>query len=132
MSSRYLSVLNDSQPSLVLDLLRAQWRTAKPTDAPALAATIAQWQRALWRFTTVGHIGKRNGPLAWQVPVLPLAASQEVRVKLPAPTSGNEVTLTGKVDSIYQKEEAERISWNAPGVWTVNNRIQVRGQGQGW
>ncbi|MEQ2006951.1 MAG: DUF1592 domain-containing protein, partial [Limisphaerales bacterium] len=97
LNAKYLTTLwaalNDSQPSLVLDLLRAQWRTAKPTDVPALAATVAQWQRALWRFTTVGHIGKRNGPSAWQVPVVPLAASQEVRVKLPAPTSGNEVVL---------------------------------------
>mgnify|MGYP003349934504 CR=1 FL=1 len=51
----------------------AQWREAKSADVPALAATIAQWQRGLWRFTTVGHIGKRNGPKAWQVPVTPLA-----------------------------------------------------------
>ena len=97
LNAKYLTTLwtalNDSQPSLLLDSLRAQWRTAKPANAPALVATIAQWQRALWRFTTVGHIGKRNGPSAWQMPVLPLAASQEVRLKLPAPTNGNEVTL---------------------------------------
>jgi osmotically-inducible protein OsmY len=39
--------------------------------------------------------------------------------------TGNSVTLTGMVDSLYQKEEAERIAWNAPGVWMVDNEIRV-------
>lgn len=38
---------------------------------------------------------------------------------------GNTVTLTGRVESLYQKEEAERIAWNAPGVWMVDNEIRV-------
>ena len=118
LNAKYLgtlwTALNDSQPSLVLDLLRAQWRTAKPTDAPALAASIAQWQRALWRFTTVGHIGKRNGPSAWQVPVLPLAAAQEVRVKLPAPTSGNEVTLYLLASDAGDGNESDFAVWENP------------------
>jgi osmotically-inducible protein OsmY len=29
------------------------------------------------------------------------------------------------VDSFYEKEEAERIAWNAPGVWSVNNELAV-------
>ncbi len=118
LNAKYLgtlwTALNDSQPSLVLDLLRAQWRTAKPTDAPALAASIAQWQRALWRFTTVGHIGKRNGPSAWQVPVLPLAAAQEVRVKLPAPTNGNEVTLYLLASDAGDGNESDFAVWENP------------------
>ena len=38
---------------------------------------------------------------------------------------GNQVTLLGTVKSLYQKEEAERIAWNAPGVSTVLNEIDV-------
>ncbi|WP_026993812.1 BON domain-containing protein [Flectobacillus major] len=38
---------------------------------------------------------------------------------------GNTVTLTGTVRSLYQKDEAERMAWNAPGVWTVNNELTV-------
>lgn len=38
---------------------------------------------------------------------------------------GNNVTLTGSVDSIYQRDEAGRIAWNAPGVSTVKNDILV-------
>jgi osmotically-inducible protein OsmY len=39
--------------------------------------------------------------------------------------SANVVTLTGTVNSIYQKEQAERLAWNAPGVWAVNNQLEV-------
>jgi len=40
--------------------------------------------------------------------------------------SGNVVTLTGTVTAHFQKEEAERIAWNSPGVWTVNNQLLVK------
>ncbi len=38
---------------------------------------------------------------------------------------GNKVTLQGVVDSYYEKDEAERIAYNAPGVWSVNNELVV-------
>ncbi len=37
----------------------------------------------------------------------------------------NVVTLTGNVYSWYQKSEAGRIAWNAPGVHQVNNDLYV-------
>jgi osmotically-inducible protein OsmY len=39
--------------------------------------------------------------------------------------SGHKVTLTGTVNSSYQKSEAGLAAWNAPGVWTVNNELFV-------
>lgn len=69
--------------SLPLDGLRARWRTAKVEDVASLTADVARWQRALWKFSSVGHIGKVGGPKAWMEPVNPLAARQEVRIKLP-------------------------------------------------
>ncbi len=47
--------------------------------------------------------------------------NQDVQVYV----SGNKVTLTGIVHSFYQQEEAERMAWNAPGVWTVNNELII-------
>ena len=38
---------------------------------------------------------------------------------------GSNVTLNGSVASLYQKNEAGRIAWNAPGVHTVDNEIVV-------
>jgi len=39
--------------------------------------------------------------------------------------SGHKATLTGIVDSWYQKNEAGRLAWNAPGVWKVENDLVV-------
>lgn len=38
---------------------------------------------------------------------------------------GNAVTITGTVDSLYEKEEAGRIAWNAKGVIAVENNLVV-------
>lgn len=38
---------------------------------------------------------------------------------------GTKITLTGEVNSWYQRGEAERIVWNTPGVWTVDNELLV-------
>ena len=97
LNEKYLTLLwnelNDVRPSLVLDMIRTQWQSAEPDDAPAIVTTIAQWQQTLWRFTTIGHIGKRDGPAAWQIPVQPLAARQEIRLKVPAPQDEKNVVL---------------------------------------
>jgi osmotically-inducible protein OsmY len=47
--------------------------------------------------------------------------SQDVNVKV----SGTKITLTGRVSSWYQKEEAGRIAWNTPGVWSIDNELVV-------
>jgi len=39
--------------------------------------------------------------------------------------SGNKVILKGTVHSFYQRDEAERIAWNAPGVWNVDNQLVI-------
>lgn len=39
--------------------------------------------------------------------------------------TGNTVTLSGTVISAYQKAEAEKIAWKAPGVWHVENNVVV-------
>lgn len=36
-----------------------------------------------------------------------------------------EVTLSGSVASYFQTEEAEAIAWKTPGIWSVNNRLQI-------
>lgn len=39
--------------------------------------------------------------------------------------SGTKVRLTGTIRSLYQKEEAGRIAWNAKGVWTFDNELEI-------
>jgi osmotically-inducible protein OsmY len=47
---------------------------------------------------------------------------QDVRVTV----SGKTITLNGVVNSFYQKEEAERIAWKAPGVGSVVNDLAIQ------
>lgn len=46
---------------------------------------------------------------------------QEIEVSV----LGNQVTLMGKVHSLYQRNTAERIAWNAPGVCNVHNKLTI-------
>jgi hypothetical protein len=89
LSPKYLQILREAltstKPSVLLDPLRAKFREKKLT-----AADIEPWQQVLWRFANVGHIGKENGPKAWQEPVTPLVPKHEMRVKL---ASDRDVTL---------------------------------------
>ncbi|MEO8254515.1 MAG: BON domain-containing protein [Flavobacterium sp.] len=47
--------------------------------------------------------------------------SDDIAVKV----NGTNVTLSGVVGSIYQKEEAGRLAWKTPGIWTVENDLVV-------
>ncbi len=47
--------------------------------------------------------------------------TDEIKVRV----AGSKVTLTGIVDSFYQKDEAEKIAWNTPSIWTVDNELEV-------
>ena len=48
-------------------------------------------------------------------------ATQDVLVAV----DKNTVTLSGNVESLYQKEEAERLAWKADGVLEVNNQLKI-------
>jgi len=45
--------------------------------------------------------------------------------KISVSTVGSKVTLTGKVRSLAESEDAEEIVWAAPGVYFVDNRIEI-------
>ncbi|MBC8114813.1 MAG: hypothetical protein H7062_10575, partial [Candidatus Saccharimonas sp.] len=102
------------KPSYLLDGLRVRWRAAKPADAALLAKEIAQWQQALWRFTSVGHIGKLGGPKAWVEPVSPLTARQELKLKMPTSTDGKEVVLYLTAGDAGDGREQDFVVWERP------------------
>lgn len=92
LSPKYLGILRktltDTKPSLVLDPLRAKFKAGTLTPAD-----IELWQKTLWRFANIGHLGKVGGPKSWLEPVTPLASRNEVRMKLQPPADGGDLTL---------------------------------------
>jgi len=80
LSAKYLDalfeMLSSDHQSLLLQGLCARFLTGEPVDAAAMAAEIDKWQKALWKFNSVGHIGKLNGPKTWLESVNPISAKQ--------------------------------------------------------
>ena len=118
LSPKYLTalwnILTSTHSSPLLDPIRARWRTSKPADAAALAQDIAPWQHALWKFNSIGHIGKLNGPKAWMEPVNPLQAKQEVRLKIPASPEAQEVTLYLSASDAGDGNAGDYVVWEQP------------------
>jgi mono/diheme cytochrome c family protein len=118
LNAKYLGMLwrslNGTEPSLVLDGIRARWRTAKPEDVAALVAYVAAWQKELWKFSTVGHIGKVGGPKAWMEPVSPMMTRQEVRFKIPVAPDASEVTLALVASDAGDGNDHDFVIWEKP------------------
>ncbi|MFM8420438.1 MAG: DUF1587 domain-containing protein, partial [Verrucomicrobiota bacterium] len=97
LSARYLpllaTTLDGRDGGALMEGLRARAGTSGPSDAPAIAQWIGGWQKALWKFSPVGHIGKKGGPSAWMEPMQPVVARQELRVKLPEGTNRADVVV---------------------------------------
>ena len=108
------SALNGTDSSTLLDGVRARWRAATPADAPAIAQGIGRWQSGLWKFNSVGHIGKAGGPKSWMEPVSPLLTRQEFRLQLPTPADGKDVTLYLVADGAGDGSEHAPVVWERP------------------
>ncbi len=97
LSERYLSTLSTAlsggPSSVLLDPLRERMKSAKAADVAAVGQWIGAWQKALWKFSPVGHIGKKGGPSAWMEPVQPVVSRQELRLKLPENPANAEVVV---------------------------------------
>ncbi len=118
LSPGYLSLLRaaltDNSPSPLLGPLRERWSTATAGDIPDLVADIAAWQQALWRFQSVGHIGKVGGPRAWQEPVTPLATRQELRLQMPPADAEGAVTFHLWVGDAGDGPTGDLVRWENP------------------
>lgn len=118
LNAKYLGILwnslTDKKSSLLLDSIRTHWRTAQPADVMALVDEIAQWQNALFRFGSVGHIGKVGGPKRWLEPVSPLVTKQEIRFPIQAAQNASEVTLALVATDAGDGKDHDYVIWQQP------------------
>ena len=77
-------------------------------------AEVEAWQKALWKFSSVGHIGKVGGPKAWMEPVSPIVATREVRLKLPLPADGRGVTVSLVATDAGDGSGGDLAAWRRP------------------
>ena len=121
LSSKYLARLwktLEAPPSktgsFLLDRLRADWRAANIDGADDLAANIRRWQKSLWKFNAIGHIGRQGGPESWLESVE--IASPRFRGsldKLPADASGN-VTIFLSAQDAGDGSNGDYVVWKNP------------------
>ncbi len=118
LSAKYLRLLwqgLNSPQSQILRQLSNEWKVASIEDVPRLVADIQRWQQSLWKFSSVGHIGKVNGPAAWMEPVTPVVTRQEFRSPLPAanPETG-EVVFYLAVNDAGDGAAGDLAIWERP------------------
>ena len=117
LSPKYLGLLvgllKAARPSPLLDGLRVEWRSG---EIDAMIAEIGRWQSTLWKFSSVGHIGKVGGPKAWMEPVDPVVDRQDFRVKLAAPPNGNEVTVYLVAHDAGDGQAGDYAVWREPKI----------------
>lgn len=125
-SQRYLSLLEeqlniapqnqpDSKskigPSPLLQELRTQWKLARgKQSSEEVAKWIEKWQEKLWKFSAVGHIGKLNGPKAWQEPVDPISSQLSIQQK-PSPTAD---AILVEIFNAGDGKEGDRVELLSP------------------
>ena len=108
LSPKYLGLLKASlesdAPSPLLDPLRAKHHAGVLGEAD-----VAPWQQALWRFSTVGQMGKKESAKAWQEPVETVMGSVEFREKLTGA-----VTVRLVAGDAGDGAEGDRVIWERP------------------
>jgi len=119
LSAKYLDslikTLNSTEPSPALDHLRSHWRAAKPGDEASLAADVVQWQKALWKFNRVGHLGRAGGPKAWMEPN-PLSTKKDAILNLSAATNSDEVVIYLVANDGGDGNANDFVVWQQPRI----------------
>jgi len=91
LNPKYLAVLwqalSRPEPSFPLDRIRARWRTASAADVDGIAAEIAAWQGALWKFNKIGSYA--GNKVSRQEAATPSFVETQTIKLQPRPVPGN-------------------------------------------
>ena len=117
LSERYTERLHDAilnpNPSVLIAEFKSRFQTASDSDLLAVSEWIQSWQRALWYFGKVGHIGKRDGPRKWQNAILPIATKQRLELPLkPANDPSTNITLRLVAHDAGDGSDGDKVVWN--------------------
>ncbi|MEE2641031.1 MAG: DUF1592 domain-containing protein [Planctomycetota bacterium] len=129
LSPKYLNILWHQligpveDPGFILALLRERMRTANADQIPQIVADIHRWQQRLWKFNTIGHIGRPGGAKSWMEPAEPLTRRREFRIPIPAQAADTKQTVTLSLASQPLTDSRQgHVKWESP---------RITGGGQG-
>lgn len=120
LSPKYLQLIDRALHEPKGQLMASIAGQLKSADPNALANTIRlieDWQKALWKFSSVGHIGKKNGPARWMEPVNPISTGQEFRLAMPTSAADAQVLEDREVVFYLSTTNAGDGSTEDVSVW---------------
>jgi hypothetical protein len=117
LSPKYLrvlwQVLTDKAPSYPLDQIRNRWRQAVEKDVPGLAAEIAAWQAALWKYVPIGSY--RYGNIVRQVANDPATSDvQSLRLAVKPAPGESEVVISLVTRDLFGDGKGMHVVWQRP------------------
>lgn len=132
LSSKYLlslrDALSDTAPNIFMEPLRTGWRRAvageavTDADVEQLVQYVSQWQAALFRFTTVGHIGKVGGPKRWLETTAPLKAQANLRFALPPANDKGQIEFSLLTSTAGDQGQKDIARWDNPRLTAAGRR----------
>ncbi|MFN7877650.1 MAG: DUF1592 domain-containing protein [Pirellula sp.] len=120
LSSKYLQLMVSAlraPKGPLMASIAAQMKSNDPNALTQSIRSIEDWQKALWRFSSVGHIGKKNGPTRWMEPVNPLSTAQEFRLAMPSTATQSENLLDSEVVFYLSTTNAGDDSNEDASIW---------------
>jgi hypothetical protein len=120
LSRKYLELLvdvlrTDSERSFLLRGLQTELRKATPQDANRIVASVAAWQKALWKFNAVGQLGREGGPQTWMEAVTATRHNQELRLPVPV-SKGDLVIMYLATNDAADGRQHDYVVWERPRI----------------
>ena len=108
--------------SLLLDEVRASWRAADANQVDTVLMEIGRWQKSLWKFNSIGHIGREGGPAAWMEPITLTTVQQQFSLDLPADhETGGDIVLYLAAGDAGDGNFSDHVLWK-------NARLEAEGR----
>ena len=99
--------------SPLLDRIRDEWQRAKPADVGKLVAMINAQQKVLFKFNSIGHIGREGSPKIWMEPLTPIATRRDFDLKLPD-GAVSDVSIFLSAGDAGDGNAADYVVWQNP------------------
>jgi len=128
LSTKYLATLQSAvtskAPTILVKEFQNRVTQVTPETVGQLRSWIQAWQNSLWYFGKVGHIGKRDGPTAWQNAVSPIATQQQIRQPLSTSNATSPVTTLNLVaHTAGDGNQGDIVNWKNANIITRDNLV---------